>query len=140
MVIATNLTSVCSIYKKKIVKNVSYQTTNYSDIKPTIIKKFSTDSYIVDISWYISYFLWLILKPFIPVSRIFYKKEEIFIFSSESQINKYIARVHKMYLQNLFLNVMRLCFSLVRTKRTLLRCSQLQRVEYDLWKYIQMSL
>ena len=31
-------------------------------------------------------------------------------------------------------------FSLVCTKRKLIRCSQLQRVEYDLWKYIQIAL
>ena len=51
---------------------------------------------------------------------------------SESQINKYIARAHEMSSSKFNLKCMTAVMLLVCTKRKLLRCSQLQKVEYDL--------
>ena len=58
----------------------------------------------------------------------------LIILYSESQINEYIARAHKMSSSKFILK----CRTAVMLphwsaqKRKLLRCSQLQRVEYDL--------
>ena len=68
-------------------------------------------------------------RKFFVQKRLSKSAEKFYMIYSESQIYEYIARVHEMSSWNLFWNV-----------RKLLRCSQLQRVEYDLWKYIQIAL